>query len=261
LFWCLVGGIVGAIIGQSKHRAPWEAGLLGVLLGLIGVLIVAVLPRVAETERRAFNMVWLAALLAGTSYVIALVLLIGPAETRQDADARVQAVPRTPPAQSSAPPMPVIWDRGASATGNHHPMREIHLRRPPTMHKPHSETHSVQPTHRPRPNPQQTLVRRHQPSPTVAQPGTSTQPVTTEPPAPPSKTTPSITPGITTSATASIIPAITPSTTPTPATAATVVAPSPPTPPSLVAPSPPTSASVVAPTSPTPPVVVTPTIP
>jgi hypothetical protein len=48
VFWALVGGILGAVIAQSKNRRPWEGALLGVLLGLIGVLIVALLPKVVE---------------------------------------------------------------------------------------------------------------------------------------------------------------------------------------------------------------------
>ena len=42
--WCLVGGILGAVIARSKNRKTWHGALLGVLLGLIGVLIVALLP-------------------------------------------------------------------------------------------------------------------------------------------------------------------------------------------------------------------------
>ena len=49
MFWCLIGGILGAAIAQSKNRKTWEGALLGVLLGLIGVLIVALLPRVGDT--------------------------------------------------------------------------------------------------------------------------------------------------------------------------------------------------------------------
>ena len=46
LFWCGVGGLVGALIGSGKGRAA--AGFwLGLLLGVIGWIIVAFLsPRV-----------------------------------------------------------------------------------------------------------------------------------------------------------------------------------------------------------------------
>jgi hypothetical protein len=49
VLWCLIGGILGAVIAQSKNRKTWEGALLGVLLGLIGVLIVALLPKVSDT--------------------------------------------------------------------------------------------------------------------------------------------------------------------------------------------------------------------
>ncbi len=49
VFWCLIGGILGAVIAQSKGRKTWMGALLGVLLGLIGVLIVALLPKVGDT--------------------------------------------------------------------------------------------------------------------------------------------------------------------------------------------------------------------
>jgi hypothetical protein len=49
VFWCLIGGILGAVIARSKNRKTWEGALLGVLLGLIGVLIVALLPKVSDT--------------------------------------------------------------------------------------------------------------------------------------------------------------------------------------------------------------------
>jgi hypothetical protein len=230
--WCLVGGFFGAIIGRSKNRAPWEAALLGVLLGLIGVLIVATLPRGAVTERGAFTMVWLAALLAGTSYVIATVLLIGPAEKPQEANARVPTVLVTPTPHTSVPPMPVIRDRGATATTNHHPRRDTRLRRTTTVHHPDT----VRAAQRPKPTPAQPPVRHHS-GPTVAWPGTVAQPVTTEPTAPP------------------------PETTPQPATSITHSAIPLPTPPSMGAPGPPTPPVVVASTPPTPPVVVTPPIP
>ena len=45
VFWCLIGGILGLVIARSKNRKTWEGALLGVLLGLIGVLIVALLPK------------------------------------------------------------------------------------------------------------------------------------------------------------------------------------------------------------------------
>jgi hypothetical protein len=48
VLWCLVGGILGAVIAQSKNRKTWQGALLGVLLGLIGVLIVALLPKLPE---------------------------------------------------------------------------------------------------------------------------------------------------------------------------------------------------------------------
>lgn len=47
--WCLIGGILGAVLARSKNRKTWEGALLGVLLGLIGVLIVALLPTVSDT--------------------------------------------------------------------------------------------------------------------------------------------------------------------------------------------------------------------
>jgi hypothetical protein len=53
LFWCLVGGILGAVIAQSKNRSAWEGAFLGVLLGLLGVLIVALLPKIAESQTPA----------------------------------------------------------------------------------------------------------------------------------------------------------------------------------------------------------------
>jgi hypothetical protein len=49
VLWCLIGGILGAVIAQSKGRKTWQGALLGVLLGLIGVLIVVLLPKVGET--------------------------------------------------------------------------------------------------------------------------------------------------------------------------------------------------------------------
>ncbi len=50
VLWCLVGGILGAVIARSKNRKTWHGALLGVLLGLIGVLIVALLPTLPEAE-------------------------------------------------------------------------------------------------------------------------------------------------------------------------------------------------------------------
>jgi hypothetical protein len=50
VLWCLVGGILGAVVAQSKNRKAWHGALLGVLLGLIGVLIVALLPEVPEAS-------------------------------------------------------------------------------------------------------------------------------------------------------------------------------------------------------------------
>lgn len=41
----LICGIVGALIAQTKNRRPWVGALLGGALGLVGILIVACLPR------------------------------------------------------------------------------------------------------------------------------------------------------------------------------------------------------------------------
>jgi hypothetical protein len=49
VFWCLIGGILGAVIARSKNRKTWQGAVLGVLLGLIGVVIVALLPRGSDT--------------------------------------------------------------------------------------------------------------------------------------------------------------------------------------------------------------------
>jgi hypothetical protein len=43
LLWCVIGGLVGAAIGQKKGR-PGEAFLLGFILGPIGWLLVATGP-------------------------------------------------------------------------------------------------------------------------------------------------------------------------------------------------------------------------
>jgi uncharacterized membrane protein YeaQ/YmgE (transglycosylase-associated protein family) len=50
VFWCLIGGVLGAVIAESKNRKAWQGALLGVLLGLIGVLIIALLPNVSDTS-------------------------------------------------------------------------------------------------------------------------------------------------------------------------------------------------------------------
>ncbi len=44
VFWCLIGGVLGALLARSKNRKTWEGAVLGVLLGLLGVLLVALLP-------------------------------------------------------------------------------------------------------------------------------------------------------------------------------------------------------------------------
>lgn len=49
VLWCLIGGILGAVLARRKNRRTWEGALLGVLLGLLGVLLVALLPRGADT--------------------------------------------------------------------------------------------------------------------------------------------------------------------------------------------------------------------
>ena len=49
VLWCLIGGILGAVIAHSRNRKTWEGALLGVLLGLIGVLILALLPKGSDT--------------------------------------------------------------------------------------------------------------------------------------------------------------------------------------------------------------------
>lgn len=40
-----VCAIAGALISQSKNREPWIGALLGLLLGVIGLVIVAVMPK------------------------------------------------------------------------------------------------------------------------------------------------------------------------------------------------------------------------
>jgi hypothetical protein len=49
VFWCLIGGILGAVLARSKNRKTWEGAVLGVLLGLLGVLLIALLPEGNET--------------------------------------------------------------------------------------------------------------------------------------------------------------------------------------------------------------------
>jgi hypothetical protein len=49
VFWCLIGGILGAVLARAKNRKTWEGALLGVLLGLLGVLLVALLPQGSDT--------------------------------------------------------------------------------------------------------------------------------------------------------------------------------------------------------------------
>lgn len=41
----LVGAIVGALIAQSKNLNPWLGVVLGGLLSLVGILILAVMPK------------------------------------------------------------------------------------------------------------------------------------------------------------------------------------------------------------------------
>jgi hypothetical protein len=49
MLWCLIGGILCAVIARSKNRKTSEGALLGVLLGLLGVLLVALLPKGSDT--------------------------------------------------------------------------------------------------------------------------------------------------------------------------------------------------------------------
>jgi hypothetical protein len=53
VFWCLIGGILGALLARSKHRKTWEGAVIGALLGLLGVLLVALLPEGSETPTSA----------------------------------------------------------------------------------------------------------------------------------------------------------------------------------------------------------------
>lgn len=43
----LAGAVIGALIAQSKNLNPWLGVVLGGLLSLIGLLILAVMPRAA----------------------------------------------------------------------------------------------------------------------------------------------------------------------------------------------------------------------
>ena len=47
LIWAATGAIVGELIGARKGR-PWTGVVLGVLLGWIGVIIIAVTPPTRE---------------------------------------------------------------------------------------------------------------------------------------------------------------------------------------------------------------------
>jgi uncharacterized membrane protein YeaQ/YmgE (transglycosylase-associated protein family) len=46
VIWAICG-IFGAMIFQSKNRAPWQGALLGFVLGVFGLLIAAVFPKAA----------------------------------------------------------------------------------------------------------------------------------------------------------------------------------------------------------------------
>jgi hypothetical protein len=41
----IVCGVIGAMIAAGKERPLWHGAALGFLLGLIGLLIIALLPR------------------------------------------------------------------------------------------------------------------------------------------------------------------------------------------------------------------------
>ncbi|MBA2435711.1 MAG: zinc ribbon domain-containing protein [Pyrinomonadaceae bacterium] len=53
LFWAIVGGFVGALIGQRKGRTG-EGAVLGLILGPIGWLVVALGPdyKTAQESRK-----------------------------------------------------------------------------------------------------------------------------------------------------------------------------------------------------------------
>ena len=49
----LVCAIAGALVAQSKNRSPLVGGLAGLLLSVVGVAIVALLPKLEEKQATA----------------------------------------------------------------------------------------------------------------------------------------------------------------------------------------------------------------
>jgi Short C-terminal domain len=47
IIW-LVSGIAGSLIAQSKNRPPWQGAVLGFVLSILGVFIIALLPKLPE---------------------------------------------------------------------------------------------------------------------------------------------------------------------------------------------------------------------
>jgi uncharacterized membrane protein len=53
--WCLAWGYAGAYVARSKNREPWLGAILGIFLGVIGLVILLVLPEVPEQGEAAAN--------------------------------------------------------------------------------------------------------------------------------------------------------------------------------------------------------------
>lgn len=50
LMLLLACGVIGAVLAQSKNRSPFLGGVVGVAGGPVGVLLIALLGKVEQTE-------------------------------------------------------------------------------------------------------------------------------------------------------------------------------------------------------------------